>query len=284
MGEPKSTTRKWSWRFPVIMVVIAYLVAGGALVECIILDNRLAIIEEERRENPNSFGPTTQPMVAGLEVVKKVDAFYQSAWTLLVAAFALGGVIIGVLVPYVMQRLQVESFAEKLAESKKMADARIIEALNTVAEQQKAESEEAAKQLRQEFNREVLKVKEELSWQAAFVGGDVIWSGIHFSHCLDSVAHSAKLGRTKVVEIKLNLVISKLERGAYRRLLVGKKLISNSLSLARAAIIKASMPEGVMEQFDKADTLMQCAMAADAEGEDDAEEPKDEEEEQQEAP
>ena len=51
-----------------------------------------------------------EPVINGLDVVNKVDAFYQNAWVKLIIMVAILGSLIGVVIPLIIQRIQLSSF------------------------------------------------------------------------------------------------------------------------------------------------------------------------------
>jgi hypothetical protein len=56
------------------------------------------------------LGQTTQPAVDALEIMSKVDQFYGSAWNALVGILGVGLVLVGIIVPLIVPRLQQRSF------------------------------------------------------------------------------------------------------------------------------------------------------------------------------
>ena len=108
MGRKRSSSLSW-WLTMFVMVLFTLTLVVIAVQT---RSDRERIARLERRAVAKSISgqDTTHPMLAQADLVAKVDAFYAQAWVMLIAAIGVGGAIIGIVVPLVVQRLQRESF------------------------------------------------------------------------------------------------------------------------------------------------------------------------------
>jgi vacuolar-type H+-ATPase subunit I/STV1 len=96
---------------------------------------------------------TADPVINGLDVVKAVDDFYQHAWLMLTVLFVLFGSLIGIVMPLIMQRIQLSSFNKS---EKRLKDE--IEQIKKITQESIQEKVESTK-------REIDKIQKDLVTQ-----------------------------------------------------------------------------------------------------------------------
>ena len=94
-----------------------------------------------------------EPVITGLDVVKSVDAFYQHAWLMLAGLLVFFGSMIGIVMPFIMQRIQSSSFdkTEKL--------------LKDEIEQIKNKTQESIEKKVEDTKREIDEIQKDLETQ-----------------------------------------------------------------------------------------------------------------------
>ena len=85
-----------------------------------------------------------EPVITGLDVVKAVDAFYHNAWVKLVFVFGFFGFLIGVVMPFIIQRIQSSSFDK--------TEKRLKDEIEQIKNKTQESIQEEVKALRSTFN------------------------------------------------------------------------------------------------------------------------------------
>lgn len=111
MAQQKVHEEESLLRFSIRLGCVLILLTAVIVLICLVYSNANRIGELTRRvDRFKTKGATSLSANEKLEILEKVDGFYSRAWVMLIGAAAIGGVIVGIIVPAVLAKLQQHSF------------------------------------------------------------------------------------------------------------------------------------------------------------------------------
>ena len=136
-------------------------------------------------ETHSTVSPAPKPpdYADALDIIEKVDAFYQNAWLKLMALVAIGGALVGVVMPIILERRQSKSFDR----TKKELDdeiARVHAALKNDIEQVTEQRNEAETRMLAKVADEFNNAQKASGEFAEHVGQEILLQGFNTAHTL----------------------------------------------------------------------------------------------------